>query len=185
MTATDPTGTDTNGEAGRSASLDEAPTLTTSQHLEYLVGLTINEWKKTMMKLHNVSADVATMPQVDEVAFYNPDEDSVTKFRVGKVPEVIRHKVDALQHMQRIGLPHLPALVELVKKELAECTISIDSDEDGDGNETSFASMVRPRLFGSCYVPLSNISASLCSSSSLPRTDCLRNTLKRRRQVLT
>lgn len=184
MTVTDPTGTDANGGAGRSASLDEAPTFTTSQHLEYLVELTINEWKKTMTKLNNTSADVATMLRVDEMAFYNPDEDSVTKFRVGKVPEVIHHKIDALQHMQRIGLPHLPALVELAKKELAKRTISIDSDEDGDGNETSFAGMVRPQLFGSCCVPSSNMSASLFSSLSLPRTDCLRNTLRRGRQVL-
>lgn len=161
MTVTDPTGTDADGGAGRSGSRDEAPTFTTSQHLEYLVGLTINEWKKTMTKLHNMSADVATMPQVDEMAFYNPEEDSVIKFRVGKVPEVIHRKVDALQQMQHIGLPHLPALVELVKKELAKYPLSTGSDEDGDGNNTSFAGMVRPQPSGPSCVLSSNTSTSL------------------------
>lgn len=142
MTGTDPTEADANGGAGHSASLDEAPTFNTRQHLEYLVGLIINEWKKTMVKWHNVSADAATGPAFDELVFYNPDEDSVTKFRIDKVPDAIHSKVDALQHMQRIGLPNLPELMELVKEELSKDPFADDQDEIDSDKEASFTGMV-------------------------------------------
>ncbi|KAG6364894.1 hypothetical protein INS49_006498 [Diaporthe citri] len=142
MTVTNPTEADANGGAAHSTSLDEAPTLNTRQHLEYLVGLIINEWKKTMVKWHNASADAVTASAFHELVFYNPDEDSVIKFRVDKVPDAIHHKVDALQHMQRVGLPRLPALIELVREELAKDPFADDPYEDGDSKETSFTGML-------------------------------------------
>ncbi|KAK7711356.1 hypothetical protein SLS64_005379 [Diaporthe eres] len=155
MTTTDPTEADTNSGAGHSASLDEVPTFTTRQHLEYLVGLIINEWKKTMVKWHNASADAVTGPAFDEMSFYNPDEDSVIQFRVDKVPDAIHHKVDALQHTQRIGLPHLPALIELVKEELAKGQFALDPDDSGDDNEASFTGMLielaKSRIFAEYF----------------------------------
>lgn len=180
MTTTDPTEVDTNSGAGHSASFNEAPTFTTRQHLDYLVGLIINEWKKTMVKWHNASADTVTGPAFDEMSFCNPDEDSVIKFRVDKVPDAIHHKVDALQHMQRIGLPHLPALIELVEEELAKGPFAHDPGDSGDDNEASFTGMVSSQPFGPFCVLSSNISACLCSSSSLPRVEYLRNTSRKR-----
>lgn len=184
MTATDPSEADARDGAGHPASVDEAPTFTTRQHLEYLVGLIVDGWKKTMVKLNNVSGDAVTMTQFDELAFFNPNEKSLVKFRVGKVPDAIHHKVDALKHMQRIGLPHLPALVELVKEELAKDSLANDSDESGDGDETSFTGMVSPQPPGPSSVLSSDISAYLCSSPSLPRTDYLHNTSTKRRRDL-
>lgn len=184
MTVNDPTETDKIGGAGDSASLDEAPTFTTRQHLEYLVGLIIDEWKKTMVKWHNASDDAATATRFDEVTFYNPDEDSVISFRVDKVPEAIHHKVDALQHMRRIGLPNLQALVELVKEELAKDPFETDSDKSDDGDEINFTGLVRPQPRRSSCVLSSNSTALLFSSSSLQRTDYLRNTSRKRRQDL-
>lgn len=176
---------DANSGAGHPASLDEAPTFTTRQHLEYLVGLIIDHWKKTMVKWHNASADAFTGIAFDELVFPNFDEDTVIKFRVDKVPDAIHHKVDALQHMQRIGLPHLPALVELLKEELAKEPFAHDPDESGDENEASFTGMVSSQPFGpSCVLP-SNVSACVCSSSSLPRSDYLRNMSRKRTPHLT
>lgn len=153
MMAKDSSEADARDGAGHPASVDEVPTFTTRQHLEYLVGLIIDGWKKTMVKWDNVSGDAVTPTQFDELAFFNPNEKSLVKFRVGKVPDAIHHKVDALKHMQRIGLPHLPALVELVKEELAKDSLANDSDESGDGDETSFTGMVSPNLLGRllCY----------------------------------
>lgn len=183
MTTIDSTEADARDGAGHSASVDEVPTFTTRQHLEYLVGLIINEWKKTMMKC-NVSGDAVTMARLDELAFYNPNEKSFIKFRVHKVPYAIHHKVDALEHMQRIGLPHLPALVEMVKEELAQGPFANDLDESGDGDETSFTGMVSPQPNESSCVLLSDINAYLCSSLSLPRTGFLQNMSTKRRQDL-
>lgn len=142
MTATDSTEAVANGGAGHSASLDEAPTFDTRQHLEYLVGLIIKEWKKTMVKWHNASAGPVTGPAFDELVFHNTEEDSVIKFRVDKLPDAIHHKVGALQHMQRVGLPHLPALVELLEEELAKYPFADDPDESDGDNDASFTGMV-------------------------------------------
>lgn len=184
MTTTDSAEADARDGAGHSASVNEVPTFTTRQHLEYLVELIINEWKKTMVKWNKVSGDAVTMAQLDELAFYNPNEKSFIKFRVHKVPDAIHHKVDALEHMQRIGLPHLPALVEMVQEELAQDPFANDLDENGDGDETSFTGMVSPQPVGSSCVLVSDINAYLCSSLSLPRTGYLQNMPIKRRQDL-
>lgn len=161
MTVKDPTEIDEIGGAVHSASVDEAPTFTTRQHLEYLVGLIIGEWKKTMVKWHNASGDAATATGFDEVAFYNPDEESMISFRVDKVPEAIHRKVDALQHMRRIGLLDLQALMELVKEELDKDLFATDSAESGDGDEISFTGLVSPQPRRPSYVLSSNSTAFL------------------------
>ena len=161
MKATDPTELDANGGAGHSASVGEAPVFTIGEHLEYLVGLITEEWKKTMVKWHNVSANPVTVPKFDEMSYYNPDDDSDIKFQVGKVPEAIHHKVDNLQHMQRIGLPHLPALVELAKEELEKSPFPTVLDENGEEIELSFTDMVSTQPHGLSNVPSSNINAFL------------------------
>lgn len=184
MTVKDPAETDEIGGAVHSVSVDEAPTFTTRHHLEYLVGLIIDEWKKTIVKWHNASDDAATATCFDEVAFYNPDEESMISFCVDKVPEAIHRKVDALQHMRRIGLPDLQALVELVKEELAKDLFATDSAESGDGDEISFTGLVSPQSRRPSCVPSSNSSAFLISLSSLQRTAYLRNASRKRRQDL-
>lgn len=118
--------------------------MTTPQHLDYLVGLIITEWKKTMVKRHNASDDAAHWDIFNELSFPIDDEDSVIKFRIDMIPEAIPRKVEALHQMQRIGLPHLPALVKLAKQELAKSPFAMDSDESSDGKETTFTGLVRP-----------------------------------------
>lgn len=184
MTVKDPTETDEIGGAVHSTPVDEAPTFTTRQHLEYLVGLILKEWKKTMVKWHHASGDAVTATGFDELAFYNPDEDSVISFRVDKVPEAIHHKVHALQHMRRIGLPNLQALVELVKEELAKDLFATDSAKSDDGDEISFIGLVSSQPRRPSCVLSSNSASFLLSLSSLQRTDYLRNAPRKRRQDL-
>jgi len=131
-----------------SADLDEAPTFTTRQHLEYFIGLITNEWKKTTVKWHIVSSDKVTLPKFDELEIFDPDEDSVTKINVGTVPESIVSKVDALEQLKRIGLPHLPKLMYLVKEDLAKSPFAPDSDECSNDNEANFTDMVSAQLCG-------------------------------------
>lgn len=174
MEAQDPIQTDASAPWWESARLDEAPTFTTREHLEYLVGLITKEWKKTIVKWHNISADTAlrTLPKSDEVEFFNPDEDSMIRFHVGSVPESIVAKVDALRHMQRIGRPNLAELTKLGDEDLAKCPFPTDSDEGVNDNETSFIDMVSGQPYVPCCVLLFDISAffiaqTACHESSL------------------
>lgn len=170
MEARDPIQTDASTPWWESARLDEAPTFTTREHLEYLVGLITKEWKKTMVKWHNISADTVsrTFAKSDELEFFNPDENSVIRIHVGSVPKSIVSKVDALMHMQRIGLPNLAELTELGNEELAKCPFSLDTDEGSNDNEAGFTDMVSGQPYVPSCVLLFNTSAFLYSSYSLP-----------------
>ncbi|KAI3394075.1 hypothetical protein diail_3251 [Diaporthe ilicicola] len=122
----------------------EVPVLSTRQHLDLLVGLITNEWRKTMTMWKSTSTDMGIAPCIDELVVYNPDEDSVIKFRVDQVPEAVRKKVDCLEHMKRIGLGHLDALEEMLKEELDKVSFDDISDESSgsNGTETSIIEML-------------------------------------------
>lgn len=162
--------TDASAPWWESARIDEAPTFTTREHLDYLVGLITKDWKKTIVKWPNISDDTAlrTLPKFGELEFFDPDEDCVIKIHKGPVPKSIISKVDALKHMQRIGLPDLAELTELGNEDLAKCPFPPDSDEGGNDNETSFIDMVSGQPYVPSCVLLFDISAFLYSSNSLP-----------------
>lgn len=165
MDATDPTELDANGGAGHPASvdIDSAPLYTTGEHLEYLVGLITKEWEKTMVTRDNVSASPVTGPVFDEMSYYNYDDDTKISFQVGKLPEAIHQKVDDLQHMQRIGLPNLPALVKLANEKLEKSETPFGNylDENGEEIELSFTEMVSTQRHRLSNVLASDINAFL------------------------
>lgn len=141
MSTTDPSEPDASDVAGHYVPLGsgsgnlEVPVFSTRQHLDYLVGLITNEWSKTITMWKNTSTN-AGIARFDELVIYNPGEDCVIKFRVGQIPAAIHKKVDCLVHMQRIGLGHFKALVEMLKEEINEVTFATPSDESAGSSET-------------------------------------------------
>ncbi|KAK2604879.1 hypothetical protein N8I77_007772 [Diaporthe amygdali] len=125
---------------GTDSGNSEVPGLSTRQHLDLLVGMITDEWKKTMRKRKITSNDTGITLDTDELVVYNPEEDCVVTFRVDKMPEAIRQKVDCLERMQHIGLGYLKALVKLLKEELEKVSFVKSSDESTDG--TSFIDML-------------------------------------------
>ncbi|KAL1874251.1 hypothetical protein Daus18300_003615 [Diaporthe australafricana] len=142
MSTTDPSEPGASDDAGHSVPLGpgfeslEVPMFSTRQHLDYLVGLITNAWRKTFIMWKNTPANAGIAPSVDELVIYNPGEDCVISFRVDQIPEAIHKKVDCLLHMQRIGLSHLKALVELLKEEIDKITYPTSSDESSGSSET-------------------------------------------------
>ena len=166
MGANDPVQTDASARWWESARLDEAPTFTTRQHLEYLVELMTKEWKKTVVKWHNASRNTgtSTLPKFDELEFFDYDENCMIRIDLSTVPKPIFSKVDNLQQMQRIGLPHLAELRELIKEDLAKCPLASVPDEEGNDNGAIFFDMVSAQPYVASCVLFFNIGVALCSS---------------------
>jgi hypothetical protein len=135
--------------------LDEAPTFTTRQHLEYLIGLITKQWEKTIRKRYGASG-ITSLPKFDEMDFlevFDNEEDSVIRIDFSMVTKSIFYKVDSLQHMHRIGLPHLAELKELIREDLAKCSLVSLQYEEDEGNEATFFEMVSTQHYvASCVL---------------------------------
>ncbi|KAG8165800.1 hypothetical protein KVR01_004352 [Diaporthe batatas] len=148
MEGEDPSPSGAKTHWGDPGGLDTAPVFTTHEHLDYLVELIAQEWRKTMVKHINASAGTANIfaPAFNTLAHFDPEEDTVTKVDTSKVPQVVITKVDDLRQMNRIGLPHLTNLMNLAEEDLEKYGVSelIASEEVEGGNDKAaiFADML-------------------------------------------